>query len=246
MVWVTPQTFAEQSSDVVRTLTMHRLPDHPALFDALANLFAGGPKGSPGLEAVNMVPIEQNGKSSSFRQAKVTFRTPRDAEAAFLGLPAVKIQRDNAGRPQKQVALQLAGMGASSPTLVYIRTAAIDLGAQACAPLPPLAGDGTAGETVKGAVPPRAWPGWKRAVDEELAAAGGALPWKRLRTRIVGRHRICGGGRQKQTVDAAQAVADAENGALGLLSLAGIPDHYLSKTDAFVRLPSGAESAEVG
>ena len=32
-------------------------------------------------------------------------------------------------------------------------------------------------------------PGWKRAVDEELEASGGAMPWKRLCVRVVERFR---------------------------------------------------------
>lgn len=69
------------------------------------------------------------------------------------------------------------------------------------------------------------WGGWKRVLDEELRAAGGELEWKRLRTALVSRHRSSGEAFEGSDED------------LGCAALASIPDAYLSKSDALVRLP---------
>lgn len=70
-----------------------------------------------------------------------------------------------------------------------------------------------------------AWQGWKRALDDELSAAGGELPWKRLRDALVQRRRSAGG------------VAEGSIEHLGDEALASIPEPYLSEKDALVRLP---------
>lgn len=72
------------------------------------------------------------------------------------------------------------------------------------------------------------WAGWKRALDGELKAAGGELPWKRLRDATVKRyHDTC-----------------QENGLpedqLGFQALAAIPEVYLNEKDELVRLPGDA------
>lgn len=68
------------------------------------------------------------------------------------------------------------------------------------------------------------WAGWKRALDEELQAAGGALPWKQLRDALVARRRLCG---------QLQGLNEEE---LGLRALACVPEAYLSRKDDVVRL----------
>merc|ERR1712187_118927 len=71
------------------------------------------------------------------------------------------------------------------------------------------------------------WNGWKRALDEELSVAPkGELPWKRLRDAVVAR------------AEAANAEGKAASLAeLQSQALANIPNDYLSKEDAMVRLP---------
>jgi len=66
--------------------------------------------------------------------------------------------------------------------------------------------------------------GWKRALDDELRAAGGEMPWKRLRDAMVTRH--CG-----------LCEPNGNRELLGELALASIPDSYLSKKDGLVRTP---------
>lgn len=86
----------------------------------------------------------------------------------------------------------------------------------------------TAAPAGKGARPaePRAWAGWKRALDEELASNGGELPWKRLCDALVARCREGGG---------ANGTSEEE---LRCHALASIPEAYLSKEDPLVRLPA--------
>lgn len=72
---------------------------------------------------------------------------------------------------------------------------------------------------------------WKRVLDSELEAAGGALPWKRLRTRLVAH--CLQAGWSPSTHDCMGDEAED----LGRRVLAGIPIAYLSKEDALVRLP---------
>lgn len=72
------------------------------------------------------------------------------------------------------------------------------------------------------------WSGWKRELDTELQQAGGELPWKRLRDRLVVRYRESG---------EPNGVSEDE---LGSQALACIPDKYLSRKDEVVRLPEKA------
>jgi len=69
------------------------------------------------------------------------------------------------------------------------------------------------------------WPGWKQVIDEELRAAGGAMPWKRLRSVLVERRLAASNG--------ATGLAEA----LGVEALASVPMTYLSQVDDLVRLP---------
>lgn len=72
------------------------------------------------------------------------------------------------------------------------------------------------------------WAGWKRALDDELEAAGGSMPWKRLRDALAACAKKNG-----------QANGDGED-ALGYQALASIPEEYLSNKDELVRLPSAS------
>lgn len=82
--------------------------------------------------------------------------------------------------------------------------------------------------------------GWKEIADDVLAAAGGSLPWPRLRALMVGEYckAACTGG---QVGEASQNVAG-----LGDMAMASLPVAYLSKNDKFVRLPAAAQSAAPG
>lgn len=74
----------------------------------------------------------------------------------------------------------------------------------------------------------RKWPGWKEAVDEELdEAEDGSLEWQDLRDKLVKRYRA-----------EAEQVNGATKDELNNLALADIPESYLSKEDALVRLPA--------
>lgn len=72
------------------------------------------------------------------------------------------------------------------------------------------------------------WTGWKRALDDELAAAGGSMPWKRLRESLVKRCQNCQGA-NGQTEDE-----------LVLQALACIPESYCSDDSPIVKLPGRA------
>lgn len=72
---------------------------------------------------------------------------------------------------------------------------------------------------------PKKWAGWKRALDSELADAGGSMPWKKLQTALV-----------KRYVDSGEKVDD--KGVLEVQALASIPDDYLSTADELVRMPN--------
>lgn len=72
---------------------------------------------------------------------------------------------------------------------------------------------------------PVKWQGWKRAMDDELKAAGGEMPWKKLRDELVVRFQSSG------------QVNGASKDQLELQALASIPDTYCSKDDPLVRLP---------
>jgi len=89
------------------------------------------------------------------------------------------------------------------------------------APAPTEAGKPPAEKPAK-----RSWPGWKQALDEELTASSGEVPWRKLRDALVARYR---------------AEADNVNGAttddLGYLALSKIPEVYLSREDEFIRFP---------
>lgn len=71
----------------------------------------------------------------------------------------------------------------------------------------------------------RKWVGWKRALDEELASAGGSLPWKKLQTALV-----------KQYTESDQPAC--EESMLANLALVNIPEAYLSKSSELVTLPA--------
>ncbi|CAK9110390.1 unnamed protein product [Durusdinium trenchii] len=70
----------------------------------------------------------------------------------------------------------------------------------------------------------KAWPGWKRAVDEELEASGGAMPWKRLCLRLVERFSETGSG------------CNGHGDDLELQALSSIPEEYCSDKDPTVTL----------
>ncbi|CAE8584795.1 unnamed protein product [Polarella glacialis] len=74
----------------------------------------------------------------------------------------------------------------------------------------------------------KGWPGWRRAMDEELkTAAGGAMPWKKLRTALVARRREQVGGKPGE--------AEEPEELLGARAMAAVPEEYLSSTDSLVR-----------
>mmetsp|Transcript_64507 Transcript_64507/g.120026 ORF Transcript_64507/g.120026 Transcript_64507/m.120026 type:complete len:253 (+) Transcript_64507:83-841(+) len=90
------------------------------------------------------------------------------------------------------------------------------------------AGNGAAtAEAVCAVAKPQAWCGWKRALDDELADAGGELDWMLLRDRLVKRFRASGeaNGEKDETV--------------GYKALASIPKAYLSQEDEMVRFVDG-------
>ncbi|OLP79259.1 Cell growth-regulating nucleolar protein [Symbiodinium microadriaticum] len=66
----------------------------------------------------------------------------------------------------------------------------------------------------------KAWPGWKRAIDEELTS--GAMPWKRLCARVVERYRESGHA--------------GDNDELELQALSSIPEDYCSSKTPDVML----------
>jgi len=70
------------------------------------------------------------------------------------------------------------------------------------------------------------WSGWMNALDAELRAAGGKMPWKELQGRVVERRKSCAGEEQNDAVATWR-----------LEALAAIPQKYLSKSDGLVRLP---------
>lgn len=72
----------------------------------------------------------------------------------------------------------------------------------------------------------KVWAGWKRALDDELKASGGELPWKQLRASLVTRY---------QESSAPNGISEEQ---LGNEALAAIPAAYLSKKDELVRLCS--------
>lgn len=69
------------------------------------------------------------------------------------------------------------------------------------------------------------WAGWKRALDDELASAGGSMPWKKLQTALT-----------KQYVESGQPAYEETH--LANLALASIPEGYLSKSSEMVTLPA--------
>ncbi|CAE8615746.1 unnamed protein product [Polarella glacialis] len=74
----------------------------------------------------------------------------------------------------------------------------------------------------------KGWPGWRRAMDEELkTAAGGAMPWKKLRTALVARRREQVGGKPGE--------AEEPEELLGARAMAAVPEEYLSSMDSLVR-----------
>lgn len=77
------------------------------------------------------------------------------------------------------------------------------------------------------------WSGWPAALREELQAAGGVMPWRRLRDALVARYRAAEAG----------SAADGDHAWVGWCALASIPASFLSREDALVRLPT-AEGPE--
>jgi len=67
---------------------------------------------------------------------------------------------------------------------------------------------------------------WKRALDGELKAAGGELPWKRLRETLVARYH-----ESSEKNGMPEELLEAQ-------ALAAIPEGYLSQKDDIVRLPN--------
>mmetsp|Transcript_3524 Transcript_3524/g.7345 ORF Transcript_3524/g.7345 Transcript_3524/m.7345 type:complete len:110 (+) Transcript_3524:368-697(+) len=72
----------------------------------------------------------------------------------------------------------------------------------------------------------KAWPGWKRAIDEELTS--GAMPWKRLCARVVERYRESGHA--------------GDNDELELKALSSIPEDYCSSKTATVMLCTSCQA----
>lgn len=96
-------------------------------------------------------------------------------------------------------------------------------GAAASAPGGDAAATATGAKTADAAE--NGWAGWKRALDDELKAAGGSLPWKKLCTRLVTRYR--GSGK-----------ANGERGEdLDVQALACIPEGYCSEKSDIIKLP---------
>lgn len=79
------------------------------------------------------------------------------------------------------------------------------------------------------------WCGWKRAVDAELVALGGALPWRELCDAVVARYRAYTLGSDASGIE--QAHQEENQSVLHTRVLASIPASYLSKVDELVRLP---------
>jgi len=73
------------------------------------------------------------------------------------------------------------------------------------------------------------WAGWKRALDDELEAHMGELPWQKLRDALVLRYRASG-----------EANGPSEE-RLQCLALSEIPEAYLSSEDSLVRLAKKAK-----
>mmetsp|Transcript_28138 Transcript_28138/g.52774 ORF Transcript_28138/g.52774 Transcript_28138/m.52774 type:complete len:237 (-) Transcript_28138:25-735(-) len=67
----------------------------------------------------------------------------------------------------------------------------------------------------------KSWPGWKRAIDEELKS-GGAMPWKRLCTRVVERYHQSGNAGNLDELE--------------LKVLSSIPEDYCSAKNSTVSL----------
>jgi len=68
------------------------------------------------------------------------------------------------------------------------------------------------------------WSGWKHALDAELDAAGGSMPWKKLKAQLVKRYREAG---------ESKAASDDD---LGNQALAAIPEGYCSEKSEMVQL----------
>lgn len=209
--------------DVAHILYAHRVADQPGMFTALVALFAsvGAGMGAQHLEGIEMHPARKG-----WRSANVIFATAAEAERVFLALDTSEVVKvDRAGRPQKLVEMSLPG---GKTATIYVRTMDGRIGG---ASLPNNQKGAAAASASTGGVDkpksPRAWRGWKHALDEELAEAGGALPVKRLRTALVARYREGGA--------AADEGDDDED--LGNHALACIPEKYLSRADALVRRP---------
>mmetsp|Transcript_87785 Transcript_87785/g.155661 ORF Transcript_87785/g.155661 Transcript_87785/m.155661 type:complete len:231 (+) Transcript_87785:66-758(+) len=68
------------------------------------------------------------------------------------------------------------------------------------------------------------WSGWKHALDAELQAAGGSMPWKKLKTQLVKLYRDAGEGKGASDED------------LGQHALAAIPEGYCCECTEVVKL----------
>lgn len=144
---------------------------------------------------------------------------------------------DRQGRPQKEVILRSAdgrearvwfhaGVTLAQRDAAAVAAFAAQLAAQRNearqngAVVAPCREADVAGDSRK-----RRWPGWRAAMDEELREAPEhAMPWKRLRRRLVERAVAAGVGE-----DEADLKAQA---------LASVPESYCSADDAMVRLPA--------
>jgi len=230
MIWVPPPPPAPVSDDAARTLFVHCIPDKPGIFATMVAMFAGL-CGVEELENVDVHPPKVTSRAGqTMRTASVVFRSLQSAEKAFLQIPVADgtiAGVDSDQRPQKTVNLCISPERGNMQ--VRVRTMAANIGAS-CIPWNPKEAQKAGASAFPKPLTemPRLWPGWKRAVDEELSAAGGTLPWKRLRKTVVARY-----------VEASRG-DDLSRKELGALALAEIPEDYLKGGDDMVRLPAKA------
>ncbi|CAK0898984.1 unnamed protein product [Prorocentrum cordatum] len=231
IVWVPPpQVGANLDEKEARELLVHRLPDRPGMVMAVMSMFASVKGATADVEGVDLRPASARAAAQVLRSVRVLFRTREDAEQAYEMLPAVSEGTDSAGRPQKLVSL--GGLLPEAAAEVYVRLPAPAAAAAA-------AGGGKPGARADAAGVPAAagaatrWRGWKRCADDELRAAGGELPWRRLRDALVARSRAsCPGA----------AALDEEE--LRLRALACLPEGYLSSDSELVRAPKRRKGAQ--
>lgn len=196
-----------KEEEAMSALFIHRLPAGGKAFAAAVALFADLGEGQPFLElrSAQLMPAASESGHRSFQHANVVFKSPGAAEIAFARLPAFSAGVDRNGRRQKQVELRLP----SSSVRIFV--------------LAPAEGEPPSQLEAEGSK--TTWSGWQEALDSELRAAGGAMPWQRLEEALIERHRDFVAG---------------EDESIGQLALASIPEAYLSKEDEMVRLPARA------